>query len=200
MTIAADTGTIAGSLPGTAGSASANVVSVQGVAAMTQMFVGGAVATNVAIANANPVNLGAQAITSENTAVTATRMAQLVADKTGKLIILPYANPENIHTGVTAAMTGTTTTSLIGAVSSQKLYLMSISCSNSHATVGTFVNVQDGSGGTTLATLAAGINYGGESRSSSIPLAVSTAGNAIYVADVTTGANVICSGTAYSGV
>ena len=161
--------------------------------------VGGTAATN-GVLTASPLNLGVQAISTENTAVTATRQVQLVADLTGKLIVLPYANKENFVKGTTAAMTGTTSTQLIALVSSQKIYVTHISCVNSHASVGTFVTVQDGSGGTALTTLAANSGYGGDEQTGTTPLFWTTAGNGLYVADVTTGANVICNASGYSGV
>ena len=81
---------------------------------------------------------------------------------------------------------------------SKKLYVLSISCVNSHATVGTFVTVQDGSGGTALATLAVAAVYGGDEKNSVGPLFSTTSGNALYVADVTTGANVICNASGFA--
>jgi hypothetical protein len=97
-------------------------------------------------------------------------------------------------------MTGTTSTSLIAAVTSNRIYVTSISCVNSHATVGTFVTVQDGSGGTALATLAAAAVFGGDEKNGGgVPLFKTTSGNALYVADVTTGANVICNASGFSG-
>ncbi len=67
------------------------------------------------------------------------------------------------------------------------------------ATVGTFVNVQDGSGGTTIWTIPAASVYGGTTLNFQPPIAT-TSGNGVFVADATTGANVICSGSGYSGV
>ncbi len=162
--------------------------------------IGGTVATNVAI-TANPLNLGAQGVSAENAAITTARQVQLVADLVGKLIVLPYANPENFVSGTTAAMTGTTSTSLLGApAGSLRNYITQISCVNSHATVGTFVTVQDGSGGTALATLAADSNFGGQTTTFPVPLRQPSVATALFVADVTTGANVICSATGYKGL
>jgi hypothetical protein len=162
------------------------------------LAIGGTVATNVAITE-NPVNIGAQAVSSENTAVTATRQAQLVADLTGRLITFPMANKENLVSGTTAAMTGTTSTAIIAAITSNKIYVTSISCMNSHATVGTFVTIQDGSGGTALATLAAAAVFGGAVLTGTTPLFSTTSGNGLYAADVTTGANVICNASGFKG-
>lgn len=159
----------------------------------------GSVATNVAIAD-NPLNLGAQAVSSENAAVTTARQVQLVADLVGKLIVMPYANPENFVSGVTAAMTGTTSTSLIAApASGLRNYITHIIGTNSHATVGTFIIIQDGSGGTTLYEGYAAAAGGGFSITLPTPLRQPTTATAIYCANVTTGANTIVSASGYKG-
>lgn len=162
--------------------------------------VGGCVATNVATP-CSPLNLGAQAVSSENSAATTAREVQLVADLVGKLIVLPYANPENFVSGTTSAMTSTTSTLLVASPGgSLRNYITSIQCKNSHATVGTFVTVQDGSGGTALMTLAAASVYGGDNVPLPTPLRQPTTATGLYVADVTTGANVICSAQGYKGL
>lgn len=214
---------------GTAGSASADVITIQGIASMTKLLVtpdansainlaqvggtntvnggvagsqsvGGTVATNVAI-TANPLNLGAQGVSSENTAVTTARQVQLVADLVGKLIVLPYANPENFVSGaITSAMTSTTSTSLIAApAAGLRNYVTNCVVSNSHATVGTDVILQDGSGGTTLYTLPAAPAYGGTAVTFPTPLRQPTTATALYAADVTTGASVKISCSGYKG-
>lgn len=162
--------------------------------------VGGTVATNVAI-TANPLNLGAQAVSSENTAVTTARQVQLVADLVGKLIVLPYANPENFVSGaITSAMTGTTSTSLIAApAAGLRNYITQITVSNSHATVGTDIIIQDGSGGTTLYTIPAAAVYGGAVVTFPTPLRQPTTATAIYCANVTTGASTKVSASGYKG-
>lgn len=112
-----------------------NILSVLGTAPTTagMVNVGGLVATNVAITD-NPVNIGVQAITSENTAVTATRKAQLVSDVTGRLITFPFANKENLVSGIATA-TGTTDTAVIAAQGSGLyIYITSISVVNTGAT------------------------------------------------------------------
>lgn len=159
--------------------------------------VGGTVATNVAI-SANPINTGAQAVSSENTAVTTARQVQLVADLVGKLIVLPYANPENFVSGViTSAMTGTTSTSLIAApAAGLRNYITQCTFSNSHATVGTDIILQDGSGGTTIYLAPAAPAFGGATITFPTPLRQPTTATALFVANVTTASNtkVACSG------
>jgi hypothetical protein len=164
------------------------------------LAVGGNVATNVAIGT-NPINNGAQAVSSENAAVTTGRMVQLVADLVGKLIVLPYSNPENFVSGaITSAMTGTTSTSLIAApASGLRNYITQITVSNAHATVGTDVIIQDGSGGTTLYTIPAAAVYGGAVVTFPTPLKQPTTATAIYCANVTTGASTKVSASGYKG-
>lgn len=191
--------------PVSATNLSTNVAQVGGTNAVTAgvsgtLAVGGNVATNVAIGT-NPINLGAQAVSSENTAVTATRMAQLVTDLVGKLIVLPYANPENFVSGaITSAMTGTTSTSLVAAPGAGlRNYITQITVSNSHATVGTDMIVQDGNGGTTLYTIPAAAVYGGASITFPTPLRQPTTNTALYIANVTTGASTKASASGYKG-
>lgn len=215
---------------GTAGTAATGVVTIQGIASMTPLLVtplansavnvaqvggtntvsggvagslgvGGTVATNVAI-TANPLNLGAQAVSSENTVVTTARQVQLVADLVGKLIVLPYSNPENFVSGViTSAMTGTTSTSLVTApAGSLRNYITSCTFSNAHATVGTDMILQDGSGGTTIWNIPAAAVYGGAQVQWPTPLRQPTAATALFVANVTTGASTKAACAGYKGV
>ena len=171
------------------------------------LAVGGNVATNVAIGT-NPVNLGAQGVSSENSAVTTSRMVQLVADLVGKLIVLPYANPENFVSGtITSAMTGTTSTSLIASPGgSLRNYITQITVSNASTTVPTDILIQDGSGGTTLYVIPApagvgtGTGASGASITFPVPLRQPTVATAIYVANVTTGSSTKVSATGYKGL
>lgn len=160
--------------------------------------VGGSTATNVALTE-NPLNLGAQAVSSENSAATTARKVQLVADLVGKLITLPYANPENFVSGVTAAITDTTNTSVIASAGgSLRNYITHIIVTNSHATVSTVVEIRDGA--TTVLyrgyALAAG---GGFSVTLPVPLR-GTAATAITASCITTGSNVYVSASGYKGL
>ncbi len=174
---------------------------VNGGSAAGILAVGGPNATNVAITG-NPTNLGAQAVSSENSAVTTARQVQLVADLVGKLIVLPYSNPENFVSGcISSAMTGTTTTSLIAApASGLRNYITQITVSNSHATVGTDIIIQDGSGGTTLYVIPAAAVFGGATVTFPVPLRQPTTATAIYCANVTTGSNTKVSASGYKGI
>lgn len=165
--------------------------------------VGGIVANNGTINSAvNPILVGGQAVSSENAANTTAKLSQLVTDLVGKLIVLPYANPENFVSGViSSAMTGTTSTSLIGApAGSLRNYITQITVSNSHATVGTDILIQDGNGGTTLYVIPAAAVFGGATLTFPTPLRQPTTATAIYCANVTTGANTKVSASGYKGL
>lgn len=118
----------------------------------------------------------------------------------GKLITLPYADPDNFVSGTTASMTGTTSTSLVAAPGAGlHNYITTIIVSNSHASVGTDVVIQDGNGGTTLLTIPAAYGYGGAVITLPTPLRQPTANTALYCANVTTGAAVKVSAVGYKG-
>lgn len=139
----------------------------------------------------NPHKIGARATNVDIAAVSATNdRTDLVATMTGKLITHPFSNPENAVSGTTSAMTGTTSTSLISAPGAGlRNYITQITVSNSHATVGTDVIIQDGSGGTTLYTIPAAAVYGGALVTLPFPLRQPTANTALFCANVTTGSS-----------
>lgn len=151
----------------------------------------------------NPIKMGGKATNVEPTAVSATGdRANFITDMVGKQIILPYANPENFVSGaITTAMTGTTSTSLIAApAAGLRNYITQITVSNAHATVGTDVVIQDGSGGTTLYTIPAAAVYGGAVLTFPTPLRQPTTATAIFCANVTTGASTKVSASGYKGI
>jgi len=149
-----------------------------------------------------PVKIGGKAISAEPAVVTANDRVNALFDLVGKLIVLPYANPENFVSGaITSAMTGTTSTSLIAApASGLRNYITQITVSNAHATVGTDIIIQDGSGGTTLYTIPAAAVYGGATLTFPTPLRQPTTATAIFCANVTTGASTKVSASGYKGV
>lgn len=149
----------------------------------------------------NPVKVGAKATNVEPTAVSASGdRINLIADLVGKLIVLPYANPENFVSGaITSAMTGTTSTSLLAApAAGLRNYITQLTISNSHATVNTDVVVQDGNGGTTF-YIGPGPALGGSILTFPTPLRQPTTATAVYVANVTTGASVKAAASGYKG-
>lgn len=162
--------------------------------------VGGAAASNVAI-NTNPLNQGAQAVSAENVAVIAGRMVQLVADLVGKQIVLPYANPENLVSGVTPTINGTQTVLLLSApAAGSRNYITSLSVTNAVNT-GTVVGLRDGINGTTLWSGYCGTQTVGSMQLSfPAPIRQPTTGTAINCFCVTNGASVIVSAQGYKGV
>lgn len=162
---------------------------------------GGLVAHDAADSG-SPVKIGGHARSSERAVVANDDRADLVTDLVGKLITLPYANPENFVSGViSSAMTGTTSTSLVAAPGAGlRNYITQITISNSHATVGTDVLIQDGSGGTTLYVIPAAAVYGGAVLTFPTPLRQPTTNTALFCANVTTGASVKASASGYKGV
>lgn len=148
-----------------------------------------------------PIKVGGRARSSEITAVASDDRSDFVTDLTGKQIVLPYANPENFVSGaITTAMTATTSTSLVAAPGAGlRNYITTIIVSNAHATVGTDVAIQDGSGGTTLLTIPAAAVYGGAVITLPTPLRQPTANTAIFCANVTTGASTKVSAVGYKG-
>jgi len=148
-----------------------------------------------------PIKVGGRARSSEITAVASDDRADFVTDLVGKQIILPYSNPENFVSGaITSAMTSTTSTSLVAAPGAGlRNYITTIIVSNAHATVGTDVVIQDGSGGTTLLTIPAAAVYGGAVINLPVPLRQPTTNTAIYCANVTTGASTKVSAVGYKG-
>lgn len=104
VTVSTDTATIAGSAPGTAGSASTNVVTVQGVASMTPII-------------ANQTNLyptGAVAITASATGTTAATTATLAGTGSKTTYIAGFSIRANATAAATAnaTVTGTITGTL----------------------------------------------------------------------------------------
>jgi hypothetical protein len=137
-----------------------------------------------------------------NPAPTDTQTVSLQVGPNGAMLVQPYGNPANYVSGaITTAMTGTTTTSLIAApAAGLRNYITQVTVSNSHATVGTDIILQDGSGGTTLYTIPAAAVYGGAVVTFPTPLRQPTTATALFCANVTTGASTKVSASGYKGV
>jgi hypothetical protein len=166
----------------------------------TPWLVAGAAASGATVSG-NPLLQGGRAQNAEATTVTNGQAVASAHDLAGKQIVLPYANSEKFVSGaITTAMTGTTSTSLIAApASGLRNYITQITVSNAHATVGTDVIIQDGSGGTTLYTIPAAAAYGGATITFPTPLRQPTTATAIFCANVTTGASTKVSASGYKG-
>jgi len=163
------------------------------------LAIGGGAASN-AVITTNPVNQGAQAISAENAAAVTGRMVQLVSDLVGKLIVLPYANPENFISGVTPTINGTQTVLLLSApTAGLRNYITSLSVTNAVNT-GTVVGIKDGTNGTTLWSGYCGTQtVGSVQLSFPVPLRQPTTGTAVNCFCITNGASVIVSAQGYKG-
>jgi hypothetical protein len=127
---------------------------------------------------------GISASTSGATETTLAALKDLVSDGT------------NVQGAVTSAMTGTTSTSVIAGVASNYQYITHCSFNNDHAATSTYMNLQDGTGGTVLASVYVPFAGGREVYFGGRGLKVPTAGNGLYVVNVTTGSSttVSCNG------
>ncbi len=151
-----------------------------------------------------PITAGSGTLVAVNTisedAVTKNLQRIVINDSSGVEISFTsssptYPLPALPVSGLTTAMTGTTSTAVtgVGATSAKNNYITGIVIGNSHATVGTFVELQDGSGGTTFFTLPAAAVYGGATFCPSTPIKQPTANTALYCKCTTTGSNTIVS-------
>lgn len=125
----------------------------------------------------NPIKIGVKAVNAEPGAVAANDRVNLIADLVGKLITLPYANPEQFVRG-TANSVGTSNTQIIAAPGAGvKLYVTSIVVANTSAT-DTDVAIKDGT--TEVMRVPAPAN-GGATINLAVPL-VLTANTALQFA------------------
>jgi hypothetical protein len=181
---------------GTAGTASAQVFSVQGVASMTPVTVAGATSAGDTTTAAKYVNIATTAATNCSTAAyTNAQLDPPQVDLIGNLCVKTSPQVGSMVTG-RGTQTGTTTTSLVSAVTSKVLYITAYSCSNTGASASD-VLFQDGSGGTTLwdAIVPAG---GGNNLASSTPMFKTTSGNALFFAPQTSSTTVSCNASGFS--
>lgn len=151
---------------------------------------------NDAVAGSGVNGVGVQRVTlATDDAASAALVAMQTA--TGPVLAPSAATPVK---GTTSAMTGTTSTSLLAAPGASLYnYVTTIVVSNSHATVGTDVTLQDGSGGTAMMTIPAAAVYGGAVITLPVPLKQTTANTALYCVNLTTGASTKVSVVGYTG-
>lgn len=137
----------------------------------------------------NPVRIAGRALTSDYTAVAAGDTADLITTLLGKLVTMPYANPNNTWSSAAASggivnTTGVTAKAAAGA--GVRNYIVSIDVVNGHATVDTDVQIRDGAAGTVLWRGFAKAAGGGISRKFDPPLRGS-ANTLVEIACGTTG-------------
>lgn len=205
---------------GTAGTASAQVLTVQGVASMTPLLVTATGSGNFTVVQPTGTNLHAVLDTTSTTAVTqatgtnlhavldttsTTAVTQATAANLNATAVLAAGTAQigsvtnwgggTLKSGLTAAMTSTTSTSVVAGTGSNYTYITSCRISNTHASVTTMINLQDGSGGATIDEIVAPFG-GGAVITYSTPLKVPTIGNGLFAVNATTGSNtfVSCNG------
>lgn len=163
----------------------------------------GNVAHDAAVSTDAPILNAGEARSTERAAVASADVCRLVTDLVGKLITLPYANPENFLSGKTAAMVGTGDTAVIAAQgASVRIYVTTLVITNSHATVGTEVVIKDGAT-ELLRVYVPALNGTAGPNSIAVTLPVPlrlTANTALNAANVTTGSNTYVAAVGYRGV
>jgi hypothetical protein len=192
----ADAASATGSISAKLRQIAANGIPVTSLPASTNTLeVVGDVAHDAAVGG-NPVLIGLEARTSSGTAVASGDAVRAMADTLGKQIILPFANPENFLSGVTAAITGTSDTSVIAAQGAGvRIYVTTVLVTNSHATVGTVVELKDNT--TVIARGYAAALGGGFQVHFNPPLRL-TANQAFQAANITTGSNTYVTASGYA--
>jgi hypothetical protein len=144
-----------------------------------------------------PVVAGCRASTATPTAISADNDVQAIrCDQNGNIIGRLAPLPNWVSGVITTPMTGTTPTLILAApATGLRNYTTEISCTNTHATVDTLVNIQDGNGGTTISQLWT--PHGGGHQKSSAMLRQPTTATGLYVVDATTGASVTCAASGF---
>jgi len=158
------------------------------------------VAGNAAAAGAGATTSGTlRTVTSSDSPdVASLAILESAATSDGPVLAPTAATP--VKGAITTAMTGTTSTSLLAAPGAATYnYITTIIVSNASSTVGTNVLLQDGSGGTTMMTIPAAVNYGGAVITLPVPLKQTTANTALYVQNETTGSSTKVSVVGYTG-
>ena len=118
-------------------------------------------------------------------------------DDLGKQVVMPYAPPVNQVQGITAAMTATTSTAVIAAAgASIRNYITDVTLINTHATVGTEIDLLDG------ATIVGRFYVPALStlyKTFGVPLK-GTANTAFNAQNVTTGSNTFVQATGFKAI
>jgi hypothetical protein len=144
--------------------------------------------------------VGCRASTTTPTAAADAKNTTARCDANGNLVNWPYANPENYTTGLIATpMTSTTSTAITGMGAqgaTLRNYVTEVSCQNTHASVDTLVNIQDGSAGTVIAQLFCP-HVGGHQKQFPAPLRQPTLNTGLFAADAVTGASVTLSASGF---
>ena len=195
--VALDAGTLAALETISIGTAlPAGTNNIGDVDVLTMPGVVGNVAHDAADSGA-PAKVGGRARTADFTAVAQDDRVDMLATILGKQVVQNYALPGQYTNGkVSSALTGTTAADVIAAPgASIRLYITEVTITNAHATVGTKVEIRDGT--TVLRSVYAAALGGGASITFPTPLRL-TANTALTARNVTTGADVDVSASGYT--
>lgn len=111
-------------------------------------------------------------------------------------VVAPFAAASNFTSGTTAAITGTSNTSVIAAPGSGiRLYITSITVTNSHATTGTLVEIKDNT--TVISRVYVAPAGGGAHLNFTVPLKL-TANSPLQAANITTASNTYVTAVGYT--
>lgn len=148
---------------GTAGTASADVITIQGIASGTAVAVALAAGTNTnevvgdaahdAPIAGNPVRIAGRALTADYTAVAAGDVADLITTLLGKQVVIPYCLPGQMWSYAAPAgglVSQVAVTIKAAAGAGIRNYITHIDVVNSHATISTELVINDGAAGTVL--------------------------------------------------
>jgi hypothetical protein len=155
----------------------------------------GAAAHNAAVSG-NPVLNGLEGRTTDGTAVTSGNAVRALADTLGKQVVL-QGSVHDLRSNGTANYTTTTAADVIAAAGAGvRIAATAILVTNAHATVGTKVEIRDG---TTVKIIGYAAPAGGgfQHNNGGTPLFISTANTAVTARCVTTGADVDVSISGY---
>ena len=152
-----------------------------------------------AAVSGNPVLIGAKALSADQAAVDTGDAVAPIADLVGKQVVMPYAINQNFISGATAKIEVDTVISLIAAQAAGiRIYVTSLLVTNSDATVGSLVEIRDGTT-TILWRGYAAPAGGGFACAFPVPLR-GTAATALNVYCMTASAEVYVSASGYIGV
>lgn len=145
---------------------------------------------------------GAEVVSNPNGSATSANSSPVVIASDQAAVATKPLTANLLRGIISTAMTGTTSTAVsgMGAPGSATYnYITQITVSNTHATVGTNIELQDGSGGTTFYIIPAAAVYGGAAISFPTPLKQPTANTALYAKNTTTGASTYLSAVGFTG-
>jgi hypothetical protein len=140
-----------------------------------------------------PYSLGVY--NSTQSALTSGTATPLQTGEFGDLRVQPLTAAK--VSGTASQATGGTSTLLVTAVSSRRLYITAFACANTGSTA-SLVSFQDGSGGTTLYNTIVPAGGGSNLSAGGSPLFWTTSGNGLYYDPATSTTTTYCSASGFS--